>query len=132
MSDVATLRLVVMPGAYTICRFGPNEPVPHWVAGPFTSVTRSPDELSVVCRADRVPTEVPGEDGWRCMVLDDTFDLSQVGVLHSVTTPLASAGVSMFTIATFDTDYVLVRRLDAAVAALRRAGHHVTGDLDES
>ncbi|MGH2540119.1 MAG: ACT domain-containing protein, partial [Actinomycetota bacterium] len=87
-------------------------------------------ELSIVCRADRVPAEVPGEDGWRCLQLDDTFDLSEVGVLQSVTHPLAAAGVSVFTIGTFDTDYTLVRRLAAAVEALRDAGHEVTGDLD--
>ena len=131
MNAVGHLRLVAMPGAYTVCRFGPDVPVPSWVAGPFTSVTRSSGELSIVCRADRVPTEVPGEDGWRCLYLDDTFDLSLVGVLHSVTAPLASAGVAMFTIATHDTDYVLVRRFDEAVSALRAAGHDVTGDVGD-
>jgi hypothetical protein len=105
--------------------------VPEWVVGPFTSITRTPHELSIVCRAERVPAEVPGEDGWRCLVLDDTFDLSLVGVLHSVTEPLAAARVPLFTIATHDTDYVLVRRIEAAVAALRAAGHEVTGALDD-
>jgi uncharacterized protein len=126
----STLRLVAMPGAYTVCRFPPGAPVPPWVAGPFTSITRSETELSIVCRAERVPAEVPGEDGWRCLRLDDTFDLSLVGVLHSVTEPLAAAGVSVFTIATYDTDYVLVRRFDEAMTALREAGHEVTGALD--
>lgn len=125
------LRIVAMPGAYTVCRFPPTDPVPTWVAGPFTSVTRTPAELSVVCRTERVPAEVPGEDGWRCFVLDDTFDLSLVGVLHAVTEPLAAAGVPLFTIATYDTDYVLVRRFEAAVEALRAAGHEVAGDLDD-
>jgi hypothetical protein len=120
-----------MPGAYTICRFPADDPVPSWVAGPFTSVTRTPDELSIVCRADRVPAEVPGEDGWRCFYLDDTFDLSLVGVLHAVTRPLAAAGVSVFMIATHDTDYVLVRRFRAAIEAMREAGHEVAGDLDD-
>ena len=72
-----------MPGAYTVCRFPADDPVPSWVAGPFTSVTRTSNELSIVCRTERVPAEVPGEDGWRCLHLDDTFDLSLVGVLHS-------------------------------------------------
>lgn len=129
--DAPRLRIVAMPGAYTVCRFGPDDPVPPWVSGPFTSVTRSPNELSVVCRTERVPAEVPGEDGWRCLVLDDTFDLSLVGVLHAITEPLAAAGVSVFTIATYDTDYVLVRRFERAVSALRAAGHDVAGDLDE-
>ena len=131
MSEGVALRLVALPGAYTVCRLGPSDAVPDWLAGPFTSVTRSANELSVVCRADRVPAEVPGEDGWRCLHLDDSFDLSQVGVLHSVTAPLAEAGVSVFTIATYDTDYVLVRRFPEAVTALRAAGHEVAGDLGE-
>lgn len=130
MSTVGRLRLVAMPGAYTVCRFGPDDLVPAWVAGPFTSVTRTPTELSVVCRAERVPAEVPGEDGWRALYLDDTFDLSLVGVLHSLTGPLASAGVPIFPIATYDTDYVLVRRFAEAITALRAAGHEVTGALD--
>lgn len=130
-AEAPRLRIVAMPGAYTVCRFPSDDPVPSWVAGPFTSVTRTPDELSVVCRAERVPAEVPGEDGWRCLYLDDTFDLSLVGVLHSVTQPLAAAGVSVFTIATHDTDYVLVRRFETAVEALRRAGHEVAGDLED-
>lgn len=130
-TEEPSLRIVALPGAYTVCRFPAEHPVPSWVAGPFTSVTRTPDELSVVCRAERVPADVPGEDGWRCLVLDDTFDLSLVGVLHSVTQPLAAVGVSVFTIATHDTDYVLVRRFESAVEALRRAGHEVAGDLDD-
>ena len=77
-----------------------------------------------------MPAEVPGEDGWRCLHLDDTFDLSLVGVLHSLTQPLAAAGVSVFTIATW-LSYVLVRRFAEAVAALRKAGHEVIGDLDD-
>jgi uncharacterized protein len=130
VNTVGRLRLVALPGAYTICRFGPHESVPSWVAGPFTSVSRTPTELSIVCRAERVPSEVPGEDGWRCLYLDDTFDLSLVGVLHSITGPLASARVPIFPIATHDTDYVLVRRFTEAVTALRAAGHEVTGSLD--
>ena len=129
--NVARLRVVAMPGAYTVCRLDPDDPVPEWVAGPFTSVTRSLTELSIVCRADRVPAEVPGEDGWRCFYLDDSFDLSQAGVLHSITQPLAAAGVSVFSIATFDTDYLLVRSFDAAVRALREAGHEIAGALDD-
>jgi uncharacterized protein len=129
--DASALRIVAMPGAYTVCRFPADDPVPSWVAGPFTSVTRTPNELSIVCRTERVPAEVPGEDGWRCLHIDDTFDLSLVGVLHSLTEPLAAAGVSVFTIAPYDTDYVLVRRFAEAVAALRKAGHEVVGDLDD-
>ena len=129
--DPPSLRIVAMPGAYTVCRLPSGDPVPTWVAGPFTSITRTPNELSIVCRTERVPAEVPGEDGWRCLYLDDTFDLSMVGVLHSVTEPLATAGVAVFTIATYDTDYMLVRRFSEAVAALRNAGHEVAGDLDD-
>lgn len=129
-ADAPHLRVVAMPGSYTICRFPPGDPVPSWLGGPFTSVTRTPNELSIVCRTDRVPSDVRGEDGWRCLHLDETFDLSMVGVLRSVTEPLTAASVSVFTIATYDTDYVLVRRFEEAVRALRVAGHEVTGDLD--
>ena len=74
-----------------------------------------------------MPSEVKQDRGWRCLRLTGPLDLDLTGVLASVLTPLAAAQVSIFAIATFDTDYVLVReaQLEQAVAALRDAGHQV-------
>ncbi len=126
-SDVS-LRLSVLEGRLAVCRLDAGAEVPTWAtAGTPFSVTRTPEELSVVCPEESVPDGVRCERGWRALVLEGPMDFSLVGVLASVTRPLAEAGVSIFSISTYDTDYVLVREeaLDGAVAALRGAGHEV-------
>jgi hypothetical protein len=125
-----THRLTLLPldGAFAVCRLEPCAPVPAWTAGEFVSVTRTAEELSVVCPEGVVPEGVRCERGWRAWRIAGTFDLnSAVGVLASVTAPLAEAGVGLFAVSTFDTDYLLVKaeNADRAAEALRRAGHTV-------
>lgn len=102
--------------------------VPPWADGPgLVSITRRGEELSIVCADGRVPAEVRAERGWRALEVEGPIPFEAVGVLHALTRPLARAGVSVFAVATFDTDLVLVREetLDRAVEALRAAGHVV-------
>jgi hypothetical protein len=131
MDSKPDLRLVLLPveGAYAVCRLSPDAPFPDWaVGGPFVSISRSEEELSVVCRAEAVPEGVRCERGWRCMRVAGAIDFALVGVLASLLAPLAAAGVSVFAVSTFDTDYLLVKEVcfHQAVEALRRAGHVVS------
>jgi len=117
-----------MPGAFAVCRLDPSEAVPGWVAGSrLASITRTPEELSLVCAEERVPEDVRCERGWRCLVVQGPLPLTMTGVLESLARPLAEAGVSIFALSTFDTDHLLVQaaQLAKAVAALRAAGHAV-------
>jgi hypothetical protein len=121
--------LLMVDGAFAVCRLSGDAPIPPWAsAGPFVSITRTADELSVVCRQDAVPDGVVCERGWRCLRVAGAMPLSAVGVLAALTAPLAEAGVCVFAVSTFDTDYLLVREADTekAVTALRQAGHSVT------
>lgn len=123
--------IVVQPQTMSICRLPADEPIPAWATKrAFFSVTRTSDELSVVCTSIQVPSGVTAHDGWRALKLAGPFDLLLVGILLGVTAPLAAAGVTVFPIATYDTDYLLVRndQLNTAIAALRSAGHQVTGE----
>lgn len=123
-----TLELHILPQALAVCRLAPGAQIPAWaLAGPLWSLTRTPEELSVVCAAEAVPAGVRAEGPWRALRVAGTLDFALVGVMSGIAAPLAAAAVSIFTIATFDTDYVLVRaaQLDEAVAALRAAGHTV-------
>jgi hypothetical protein len=88
-------------------------------------ITRTADELSVVCAEEHVPSGVQAEDGWNCIQLQGPFPFEMTGVLTSILNPLAAAGIGVFAMSTFDTDYVLVKadRLQAAQDALRLAGH---------
>jgi hypothetical protein len=105
----------------------PHGAVPDWVAGagPLVSLTRTGDELSIVCPAARVPTGLRVEAGWSALKLEGPIPFDQVGVLASIVKPLAEAGISVFAISTFDTDYVLIKTasLQGALAALTGAGH---------
>jgi uncharacterized protein len=123
-----SLRLSVFAERLAVCRMAPDSEIPTWATGAlFFSVTRTPGELSVVCPEQVVPPEVLCERGWRAPKLEGAFDLSLIGVLVSVVTPLVEAGVNVFALATYDTDYVLVKeeQLDHAAATLRRSGHEV-------
>jgi hypothetical protein len=123
-----SLTLTILPGCYAVCRLPADAPFPLWSAGDFVSISRTADELSVVCAEDAVPAEVRCERGWRCLRVAGTIDFGVVGVLASLTAPLAGARVSVFAVSTFDTDYLLVKEadFDRACEALERQGHTVS------
>lgn len=121
-------RLSVLHERLAVCRLEPREELPSWATKTaFFSVTRTRDELSVVCPEGNVPAGVEHDKGWCALKLEGPFDFSQVGMLVSVAAPMAEAGVSIFAVSTFDTDYVLVKeeRLETAVSVLRDYGHEV-------
>ena len=122
---IPALRLTVLPREFSVCRLPPDEALPSWVPGlPFWSATRTADELSLVLPADRTPEGWQAEYGWRCLAVQGPLDFSLVGVMARLSTALAAAGVSLFAISTYDTDYLLVRTpdLEKALQALRSAG----------
>jgi uncharacterized protein len=122
------LRLSLLIGHMSVCRLNPAAEIQDWaMASGFLSITRTEDELSVVCPEEAVPEDARSEDGWRVLRLEGPFEFSEVGVLSSVVGPLAEADVSVFAVSTYDTDYVLVKaeQLEAAVSALRARGHEV-------
>ena len=123
-----SLRLSVLEERFAVCRLGPQAEIPPWAASsPFFCVTRTPDELSIVCPEECVPAGITCERGWHAFKLEGPFDFGLVGVLASVVAPLAESQVGILAMATYDTDYVLVResQLDLAMAALRERGHEV-------
>ena len=95
--------------------------------GAFFSVTRTPAELSAVCDVAAVPPGVKSEGPWSVLAVRGPLDLNMTGVLAALAAPLATAGISIFAVSTYDTDYVLVRShdLDRAIRTLREAGHDV-------
>ena len=128
MPDALRLRLFLLDCRLAVCRLGPHDEVPGWAGGSaFSSVTRTSTELSIVCREDAVPDGIHREGGWRIFQVEGPLDFALTGVLASIAQPLAEAGVSLFALSTFDTDYVMVRERDveAAALALRAAGHGV-------
>ncbi len=127
---MTALKFSVLPGNFAICRMPAKAALPAWVGKAFTSITRTEDELSMVCEERRLPADLDGvefqfERGWVLLKLHGPFPLDAIGVLASVARPLAEAAISLFALTTFDTDYILVKRTHAkqAIAALTLAGH---------
>ena len=126
-----SLTLLVQPGELAVVRLPPDAHVPPWafspVPGALWSMTRTDEELSLVRAADAVPSDARAERGWRALRIAGTIDFALTGVLASVLAPLGEAGISIFAVSTFDTDYILVREhaLAAAIDVLRAAGHEV-------
>jgi hypothetical protein len=122
------LELSLLPERFAVSRLAADSPIPAWATqGPFFSVTRTSDELSLVTEFSRVPVGIQSQPGWRVLKVHGPFVLSEIGVLAALATPLAEAKISLFAVSTFDTDYLLVasETLSAGIAALERAGHIV-------
>jgi hypothetical protein len=116
------VNLTVLPGTLAVCRLPPSERIPSWALElheGFVSITRTPDELSIVCPQEAVPPDTTVEEGFRALMVPGPIPFEVTGVLAKIATPLAAAGIPIFAIATYDTDYVLVREtdVDRALAA---------------
>ena len=127
------LKFRQLAGHYAIVRLAPDAPVPDWASlsnsteGEFTSITRTTDELSIVCPAENLPADVHSPHHWICLKLEGPFPFEQTGVLLSFIEPLSSSGVPIFAVSTYDTDYVLIPedRMGGVVDLLQAAGHQL-------
>ncbi len=126
------LSLCVLGSTYGVCRFDPQSEVPSWsMQGDFYSISRTRDELSVVCQAALIPPAIKAEKDWRILKIEGPFAFTQIGILNAVTSVLAENGISLFAVSTFDTDYIMVKSADLldAITALRLAKHSVDDSL---
>jgi hypothetical protein len=123
-----TVSLRLLDGELGVCRLPAGAPAPEVPAtAALFALTRTADELSVVCAVGDAPPGAAVEPGWRALAVRGPLDFALTGILASLAGPVAEAGIPIFAISTYDTDYVLVRESDLAAAsdALRRAGHEV-------
>jgi hypothetical protein len=121
-------NLNLLPASWAVCRLPAEASIPEWAhSDDLLAFIRTRDELTVVCSDERIPLEVTVEHGWRVLEVQGPLDFSLVGILASVAVPLADAGISIFTLSTYDTDYILVRNsdLELSILTLQRAGHKV-------
>jgi hypothetical protein len=120
------LKFRQLQDLYAIMRLATHAPIPIWASkGEFTSITRTPEELSIVCPAENIPKDVDPGPRWICLKLEGPFPFSQTGVLLSFIEPLSNNRIPILAISTYDTDYVLVQEEFAGTAlnALQVAGH---------
>lgn len=124
---MAALTLLLHKDTYALARLAPDEPHPQWVRGRFHSVSRTARELSVIGVQSCMPADCTSQGGLRCLEVEGEFSLDAVGVVATVSAPLAAAGISLFLVSVWSTDFVFVAQADLArsLAALRAAGHAV-------
>jgi len=123
------LTLLLLEGCLAICRLPANSKVPTWALakGPLSSITRSATELSIICTETAVPSGIHCERGWRVMKVENTLNFALTGILVSLAVPLADAGVSILTVTTFDSQYLMVKEasIELALQILVNAGHEI-------
>ena len=128
--QLTRLPLELLPDTLAICRLAAGASLPGWAAKRrgFLTVSRTPDELSIITVQHAVPAGVRCERDYQAIRVRGPLSTNLVGILLSILQPLAEARISVLAISTYDTDYVLVktRNLPAAVEALRGAGHQIT------
>ena len=128
------IALTLLRTSFAICRLPSSSAVPDWAwsAREFLTISRSRDELSIIADDAVVPADLDCRRGYRAFVVDGPLPLDLVGIMAAIATPLASADIAILTVATFDTDYVLVHEdvLLRAIAALEEAGHHLHTEGD--
>jgi hypothetical protein len=123
------LRFSIVPGEFAVSRLAPEAGFPEWIQpGPLVCLARTSEELSVVSLAACVPAGVKSERGWTCLKLLGPFPFQETGILASFIDRCAQAGIPIFAVSTFDTDYVLIKDedRDRTLATLRNAGHELT------
>ena len=125
---VETYTLERYPERLAVVRLGPGADVPGWAeSSSLFSVTATARETSVVCAGRNVPKKVRHEGPFAAFAVAGPLDFALTGVLASLLQPLAEAEISVFTISTFDTDWILVPfgKADDAAEEWRRRGHTV-------
>lgn len=129
MKEGLTLKL--LEERYGVIRLEKGESISKWVfAGEFYSITKTEDELSIVCLEKTIPLNIKEEKceiGWRILKIEGPLDFSLVGILAKISTLMADNGISIFAISTYDTDYILIKEnnIKKAVNTLIAKGYKI-------
>jgi hypothetical protein len=122
----ARVKLRLLDGEYGVARLHASEAIPAWAdGGGFVSISRTDDELSIVCRKDRIPQDERFDAGWSCFKFQGPFAFDETGIVLSVIEPLSTNGIGIFVVSTFDGDHLLLKSndLEKALDLLANAGH---------
>jgi Uncharacterized conserved protein len=122
------LTMKLLKEKYGVCRLNKTELIPEWAKNSdFFSITKTSDELSIVCFEDSIPNDIKCEKDWRVLKIEGPLDFSLIGILASISTILAQKGISIFAISTYDTDYILVKNkdIDNAIDSLIKERYEV-------
>ncbi len=122
------LKFIILPGKYGVCRLDDTRQIPEEIRrSKFYTITKTSEELSLVCCEDLIPIGVNYEKDWKILKITGPLDFALVGILAAISGILAEEGISIFAVSTYDTDYILIKEpnLEKAITVLRAKGHSV-------
>lgn len=122
---MTSVVLSLLSEKLSVCRLLPSDAIPTWaLSSSLYSITKTEDELSVVCQSHLVPPGITCESGWVVYKVHGPLDFGLTGILSSIAEPLAVAKISIFAVSTYDTDYILVKEVgrDKSLETLKKAG----------
>ena len=126
------LNLKLLADVYCILKFAPNARLPAFIYdSDFYSVTRTPEEISVVTRQESLIKEaISCDKDWRILKIDGILDFSLVGIIAELTQILKENEIPVFIISTYNTDYCLLKQkyTEKAIKVLKNKGHKVQLD----
>ncbi|PEK30643.1 MULTISPECIES: ACT domain-containing protein [Bacillus cereus group] len=122
------MNLTILDTTFSVIKLPKTEEIPSWASkGELFSITRTIEELSIVCASSNVPDNIlkDVEHDWKCIKVEGILDFGLTGILSSLANPLADNNISIFAISTFNTDYLLVKlhSIEKAKSALENSGH---------
>lgn len=109
-----TIQLEWIPGRFAVIQLPANAPIPMWVLDidGFTNITRTRNELSIVCQEQYIPKNIEADSGWLALCLTEPVSITEIGLVAKLTSTLADAGVSLFAISTYENDILLIKSSD--------------------
>ena len=122
------LNLKLLKGKYSVCRINKDDEIPKWIFNEeFFSITKTEDELSIVCLQDKIKDDVLCERNWKVLKIEGPLDFSLIGILSKISTLMANNNISIFAISTYDTDYILIKEesIDKAIELLINNNYNV-------
>ena len=125
---IKKLSLSSIPDRFAVCQIDHQAKIPDWAfEGEFSFISRTPDELSIICPAKFVPPDIQYVAGWRGLKIEGPFDFNEIGVLAAITAPLAQGDISLLTVSTYDTDYIFLQeaQFETAGDILEAVGHKI-------
>ncbi|KAB8127385.1 ACT domain-containing protein [Gracilibacillus oryzae] len=123
------MQLRKLSATFSIVKIDPSDNIPSWaVSDLFISITKTDEELSIVCPTDNVPDNaqvIAIEHDWKCIKIEGMLDFALTGILASLANPLADNNISIFAISTYNTDFLMVKSevFEKAKEVLEAEGH---------
>jgi hypothetical protein len=127
------MNLTVLDKKYSIYRFEVNSILPEWIyLSDFYSITKTAEEVSVVTeQTDQISENIPCSKDWRIIKVAGPLDFSLIGIIADISAILKDAKISIFTISTYDTDYILLKQkdLETGIKALTDKNYIISYEL---